>query len=36
VNEATKLGTDAPAIKMKKLTGTYSATQGGQTSIAND
>jgi hypothetical protein len=35
VNGATKLGTDAPAIKMKKLTGTTSATQGGQTSIAH-
>jgi hypothetical protein len=35
VNGATKLGTDAPAIKMKKLTGTTSATQGGQTNIAH-
>ncbi|MBK8847671.1 MAG: hypothetical protein IPO27_14455 [Bacteroidetes bacterium] len=29
VNGFTKLGTDAPAIKMKKFTGTTSATQGG-------
>jgi len=35
VNGATKLGTDAPAIKIKKLTGTTSATQGGQTNIAH-
>jgi hypothetical protein len=35
VNGATKQGTDAPAIKMKKLTGTTGTTQGEQTSIAH-
>ena len=35
VNGFSKLGTDAPAIKMKKLTGTTSATQGVSTSIAH-
>ncbi|MDO9256932.1 MAG: hypothetical protein Q7U54_15535 [Bacteroidales bacterium] len=35
VNGATKLGTDAPAIKMKKLSGTTGAAQGAQISIAH-
>ncbi|NOU37663.1 MAG: hypothetical protein HOO89_03050 [Ferruginibacter sp.] len=33
VNGFTKLGTDAPAIKVKKLTGTTAATEGGNTNI---
>jgi len=35
VNGATKLGTDAPAIKMKKLTGTTGSAQGAQINIAH-
>ena len=35
VNGFSKLGTDAPAVKMKKLTGITSATEGGTTSIAH-
>jgi len=35
VNGATKLGTDAPAIKMKKLTGITSNSDGGETAIAH-
>lgn len=33
VNGFTKLGSDAPAIKVKKLTGTSSSSQGGTVSI---
>jgi len=33
VNGYTKLGTDAPAIKIKEFTGTTNATQGGTTAI---
>lgn len=33
IPDYTKLGNDAPAIKMKKLTGTTAATEGGFTSI---
>lgn len=33
VNGFTKLGSDAPAIKVKKLTGTSSALQGGTSSV---
>jgi hypothetical protein len=33
VNGYTKLGSDAPAIKVKKLTGTSAATQGGEVLI---
>lgn len=35
VNGFTKLGTDAPAIKVKKLTGTTAATEGGTVAIAH-
>lgn len=35
VNGFTKLGLDAPAIKMKKLTGTTASTQGGLVSIVH-
>ncbi len=35
VNGFAKLGTNAPAIKMKKLTGTTSATQGTPTNIVH-
>ena len=35
VNGATKLGTDAPAIKMKKLMGTTGSEQGAQINIAH-
>jgi hypothetical protein len=31
----TKLGSDAPAIKMKKITGTTASVQGGQTSLTH-
>jgi hypothetical protein len=34
-NGYTKLGSDAPAIKMKKLTGTTALTEGGYTNIAH-
>lgn len=33
INGFTKLGSDAPAIKVKKLTGTTASTQGGQETI---
>ena len=33
VNGFTKLGTDAPSIKVKKLTGTTAATDGGNVNI---
>lgn len=36
VNGFSKLGSDAPAIKVKKLTGTSSPNQGGAVSIAHD
>lgn len=35
-NGFTKLGYDAPAIKIKKLTGTTSSTQGGSVSISHN
>lgn len=35
VNEFTKLGSDAPAIRMKKLTGTTAAAEGGSRNIAH-
>jgi hypothetical protein len=35
VNGYTKLGTDAPAIRVKKLTGTTAATQGGGVNVAH-
>lgn len=35
VNGFTKLGTDAPAIKVKKLTGTTAAAEGGTSGIAH-
>lgn len=35
VNDFTKLGSVAPAIKMKKLAGTTGATEGSNTSIAH-
>lgn len=35
VNGFSKLGSDAPAIKVKKLTGTSSAFQGGAVSVAH-
>ena len=35
VNGYTKLGSDAPSIKMKKLTGTTSPNNGGEVSIAH-
>lgn len=36
VNGFTKLGSDAPAIKVKKLTGTSSAVQGGTSSVPHE
>ena len=35
INEYTKLGSSAPAIKMKKITGTTGANEGDQTSFAH-
>ena len=35
VNGFTKMGNDAPAIKVKKLTGTTASTQGGDVNIAH-
>lgn len=35
IADYTKLGSDAPAIKTKKLTGTTAATEGGNTSVAH-
>lgn len=35
VDDYTKLGSDAPAIKMKKLTGTTAATEGSSVSVAH-
>jgi hypothetical protein len=36
ISEYTQLGSDAPKIKMKKLTGTTGAFEGGQTSVLHD